>query len=323
MGFLLVFLIMQITLKQMRYALALAREAHFSRAAARCHITQPALSQQIRLLEDTCRARIFKRDDKTVRPTPFGREFLQRIEPIIKQVDDLSAHILAHDGKPARPLRFGLIPTIAPYLLPVVFPALGLALPELELAISENHTETLLAAIDNGDLDIGLIATEPPAGAGFAIAEIFADPFVLAAPASQHSLDAPVHLDAIEPGQILLLNEGHCLRDQAIAACALSESQSANSFAATSLSTIVEFVANGQGVTLLPTISLEKEAADQRIKIMPLAAPGACRMLNLVWHNDTPFTQLYHQIADIIRTAGQTRLKSLTHKQDVPVIQPG
>ncbi len=299
---------MQITIKQMRYASAVAKQAHFSRAAALCHVTQPALSQQIRLLEDTCRAKIFDRNGKTVRPTPFGREFLARAEPILKQVDALCAHILSQDGKPERPLRFGLIPTIAPYLLPDIFPALNADLPDIEFAVSESQTDTLLEAVDKGEIDIALIATKPDARGNIAMEPLFADPFVLAVCAKDNSLVAPVDLSKLEPGKILLLDEGHCLRDQAIEACAWRDPKPASSFAATSLSTIVEFVANGQGVTLLPFISLKKEAADQRIKILALAAPGAERTINLAWHQASPFAALYHQIAKIIKKTGQGRL---------------
>ena len=289
----------------MRYALAVADENHFGRAAARCHITQPALSQQIKLLEEFSGTPIFDRLGKTVRLTPFGQAFIERAAPIVREADALAAFATAHKGHPVHALRFGIIPTIAPYLLPKIYPALTGALPKTGFAISENRTDKLLAQLEVGDLDIALIATSLPKGSRLTQRELFADPFVLASRKWQTPGTAPVSLADIPAEQMLLLDEGHCLRDQAIEACALRGPEATRAFAATSLSTIVEFVANGQGVTLLPAISLHKEAQNPGIRISPLTAPGAGRHLSLVWHNSTPFLQLFQKIAEIITEAGE------------------
>ena len=294
---------MPISLKQMRYAVALPRPGHFGRAAEACAVSQPALSQQILALESLCGTALFDRLKSGVRLTPFGREFVDLAQAAIRQAEAVNAFALGHAGKPDRPVRFGLIPTVAPYLLPEIFPALTAALPEVAFAVSESRTETLLAGLDDGSLDIALIATRPPPGGPRrVVVPLFDDPFVLATPRGEKTA-APVSLTALAPERILLLDEGHCFRDQTISACRLDGGRAARTFAATSLSTIVEFVANGQGVTLLPQIALRKEASDPRIAVHPLTEPGARRHLSLVWREATPFGPTFERIAETIRNA--------------------
>ena len=301
---------MSISLKQMRYAVAVARTGHFGRAAEACSVSQPALSQQIIALEAFCAAPLFDRLKTGVQLTPFGREFVALARDTLRSAEALDSFVLSQSGKPKRALRFGLIPTVAPYLLPNIFPALTRELPELSFAISESRTETLLDGLQDGSLDIALIATDLPLGGPkLAVSPLFDDPFVLATPRGEPTAQ-PVSLSALAPERILLLDEGHCFRDQTISACRLDADRSARTFAATSLSTIVEFVANGQGVTLLPQIALRKEGSDPRIALHPLNDPGAGRQLRLVWREATPFGATFEAIAEVIRSArksGQPR----------------
>lgn len=291
---------MDVTLRQMRYAIALADAGHFGRAAEHSFVSQPALSQQIRQLELSAGQPLFDRPGATL--TPFGREFVEQARRIVKDADALAAFAAGAAGRPSKPLRFGLIPTVAPYLLPEIFPALMTQLPEVEFAVSENRTEALLAALAQGSLDLALIATEPaPGGPALTLAPLFDDAFVLATAAADRG-DEPVALAKIDTSRMLLLDEGHCFRDQALAACGLTADR-ARTFAATSLSTIVEFVANGQGITLLPEIALKKETAGDRIHIHRLAPPGSSRTLSLVWREATPFAALFEEIAAVIRAA--------------------
>jgi len=292
---------MNVTLRQMAYALALAETGHFGRAAVRCHVTQPALSQQVRQLEELCGSPLFDRLGKSVRLTPLGREFVERARTIVEQADGLATFLADKRGRPERPLRFGLIPTVAPYLLPDIFPALTAKLPDLSFAVSESRTDTLVEGLGDGSLDLALIATEPPHNGPKLVAEpLFADEFVLATPAGEPAAD-PVALERIEGGRMLLLDEGHCFRDQAIAACGLDQEASRRTFAATSLSTIVEFVANGQGITLLPQLALRKEATSGRIAVHALASPGARRMLRLAWRDAAPYAAVFAEVAEVIR----------------------
>ncbi|MBU1304424.1 MAG: hydrogen peroxide-inducible genes activator [Alphaproteobacteria bacterium] len=293
---------MTITLRHMRYATAVARTGHFGRAAEACAVSQPALSQQIMALEALCGAPLFDRLKTGVRLTPFGREFIDLAQASLRSAEALDAFALGRAGRPNRPLRFGLIPTVAPYLLPTVYPALSEQLPDLRFVVSESRTDALLAGLDDGSLDVALIGTElPQTGPRLVAASLFEDSFVLAT--SQHEApDGPVSLANLAPERILLLDEGHCFRDQTIAACRIQGGSSPSTFAATSLSTIVEFVANGQGVTLLPQIALRKEATDPRIAIHALSTPGAGRLLSLVWREGTPFGTSFARMADVIRS---------------------
>jgi len=297
---------MNITLKQMRYVLAIAQTGHFGRAANQCHVTQPALSQQISNLETMCGALLFERGKKPIRPTPFGREFISRVKPILADCQNLAEFASSQSGTPNNPIRFGLIPTIAPYLLPEIFPPLLKNFPNPGFNVLEGQTENLQHMLEMGDLDMALIATEPPkSGVPLTTIRLFDDPFVLAAPAGTN-IDEPVQLADLPKDQLLLLDEGHCFRDQMIKACALEKEQKTNSFSATSISTIMAFVANAQGLTLLPAMSVTKEAADKRIKLYDLAPPVAFRTLSLVFSKSSPFKSLFEDIAREIR-------KTVTH----------
>ncbi len=297
---------MKLSLKQMRYAVAVADAGHFGRAARACHVSQPALSQQIQSVEQACGTSLFDRLKEGVRPTPFGAEFVARARRVLEEAEALSSFAVRRRAEPDRPVRFGLIPTVAPYLLPDIFPALAQQLPHLSFTISENRTEALINGLTDGNLDIAVIGTPPPEhGVRLASVALFHDPFVLATSRSEPTGE-PVSLADLAPERILLLDEGHCFRDQAIAACSIDNDPAARTFAATSLSTIVEFVANGQGVTLLPEISLRKEAADARIVVHRLGEPGAGRHLSLVWREATPFASTFGRIADVIRATRET-----------------
>jgi LysR family hydrogen peroxide-inducible transcriptional activator len=292
-----------ITLRQMQYAVALAETGHFGRAAERSHVTQPGLSQQIRQLEELCGGPLFDRLGKAVRLTPLGREFVERARPILEQTEGLLSFVSGQRGNPVRPLRLGVIPTVAPYLLPHVFPALQRDLPGLSFTVSESRTDALVDSLADGNLDLALIASEPRSGGPrLTTAPLFADEFVLATGVGDSAHD-PVPLAEIDGDRVLLLDEGHCFREQAIAACSLDPDTARRTFAATSLSTIVEFVANGQGITLLPEIALKKEATGDRIRIHRLESPGARRLLTLVWREATPFAAVFEQVAETIRKA--------------------
>ncbi|WP_061910947.1 hydrogen peroxide-inducible genes activator [Devosia sp. Leaf420] len=294
---------MTITLKQMKYALAVARTGHFGQAAEECAVSQPALSQQILSLETLCGTQLFDRLKSGIRLTPFGCDFIERAKPAVAAAEALDDFALRRGGRLDRPIRFGLIPTVAPYLLPEIFPALTEALPQIKFTVSESRTEAMLESVQSGALDLALIASlPPPGGPKLALFPLFEDPFVLATSQSEMP-DGPVSLEALEPGRILLLDEGHCFRDQTISACRLEGERSTRTFAATSLSTIVEFVANGQGVTLLPQIALRKEASDPRIAVHRLDDPQAGRQLALVWREATPLTDTFEQIGRVIRAA--------------------
>ncbi len=292
---------MSISLKQLRYAVAVAEAEHFGRAAKACHISQPALSQQILALELLCGTVLFDRLKAGVQLTPFGAEFIRRARLVLESADALTEFAIGHVEQPDRPIRFGFIPTVAPYLLPDIFTALRRDLSALSFSIIENKTDALLDGLRDGSIDLALIATTPPAGGvRYHCEPLFEDQFLLAT-APGDLPPGPVTLGSIEPERMLLLDEGHCFRDQAIAACGLNASPGGGAFAATSLSTIVEFVANGQGMTLLPAIALGKEMVNQRIAVHALGTPAPSRTLSLVWREGAPFAEWYLKIAELIR----------------------
>lgn len=295
-----------LTLRQLHYAQIIAEEGHFGRAAARCHVTQPALSQQIKLLEERCNAPIFDRLGKTVRLTPFGRDFLAHANRVLSAASELEAFTDMAAGHPARPLRFGLIPTVAPYLLPDILPALANQLPNVHFSISEGKTERLVAGLVDGNIDLALIATKP-VQTNLESLTLFADPFVLATKRDTN-ISEPVRLDNLPRDQFLLLEEGHCLRDQMVDACSLKPELHGRTFAATSLTTILELVANGCGVTLLPAISLRREEDNPRISIHTLGAPGASRLLRLVWRTGSPYAELFRSIGAVVKNVGEASL---------------
>lgn len=294
---------MTFSLKQMRYIVAVADSGHFGKAATLCNISQPALSQQIQAAEQACGTPLFDRLRTGARPTPFGDEFVLRARQVLDQADTLAAFAQSSTQLPDRAIRFGLIPTVAPYLLPELFPLLARDLPSLSFTVSENRTEALMEGLGNGGLDLALIGTQAPRhGPRLVSRALFEDAFMLAT-SIEESAQGPVALHTLAPERILLLDEGHCFRDQTIAACRLDSEPSGRTFAATSLSTIVEFVANGQGVTLLPQIALRKEARNPRIAIHAIASPGAGRVLSLVWREGSPFAASFEQITQLIRQA--------------------
>ena len=276
-----------ITLKQLRYFEVLSRIGHFGRAAEHCAISQPALSMQVRDLEETLGASLIERSPRGLALTPAGREVAERAARILAAVSDLEDAARHRDRPMNGALRLGVIPSIAPYLLPPLLPELRATYSGLDLQIRETQTEQLVAELREGPLDVLLVAL-PIAGADLETLHLFDDRFVFAAPA-----DWPVPRrvritpDLIEGSRLLLLEEGHCLRDQALDVCGLRQVGDLDTFGASSLSTIVQMVANGMGMTLLPEMSLLVEAARSDIRLMRFRAPEPVRPVGLVWRATT------------------------------------
>ncbi|MFN0023006.1 MAG: LysR substrate-binding domain-containing protein, partial [Parvularculaceae bacterium] len=250
---------MHVTLKQLRYFCALAREQHFGRAADACSVTQPALSMQIQELEATLGIDLVERTRAGVKLTPKGAEIAARAQRLISDARDMVDYARNSEGVLSGVLRLGLIPSVAPYLLPPLLPLLRTSYPDLELHVRETQTEQLVHELVDGKLDVLLLAL-PVKHPDIETMRLFEDRFLLAVPQSQN---VPGRVRAtrelVEEGRLLLLEEGHCLRDQALAYCSLQQVNSVNTFGASSLSTIVEMVSAGLGITLLPEISLPVE----------------------------------------------------------------
>jgi LysR family transcriptional regulator, hydrogen peroxide-inducible genes activator len=298
-----------VSLKQFRYFLAVARTGHFGAAAERCAVTQPALSMQIQELEKELGLQLLERRPKGAGLTPGGREIAVRAARVLADVRDLvdSARHLA--GGFSGPFHFGAIPSIAPYLLPQLLPLIRARHPDLDLHLRETQTQRLLAELVEGDLDLVLLAL-PVEHAGVETLSLFEDRFLLAVPASRPiGKNVRATPDLLREDRLLLLEEGHCLRDQALAFCHLRQVESIDTFGASSLSTIVQMVSNDLGLTLLPELSLEVETKRADIRLMRFTNPEPQRIVGLAWRETSPRKREFAVLGDlIVEAAGRKGL---------------
>jgi LysR family hydrogen peroxide-inducible transcriptional activator len=277
------------TLRQLRYFATLAETRHFGQAALRCHVTQPALSMQIKELEAAVGAPLIERSRKGALLTPAGREVARRARAILQSVQDLTDLARQHAQVLSGPLRLGVIPTIGPYVLPGILPRLRAAFPKLQLSVRETQTAALAQELLAGSLDLlilGLPLEEPE------IEELplFEDAFALVLP-PHHPLGA--HADVAQADlagePLLLLEEGHCLRDQALAVAQAAGASAPDDFRASSLATVVRMVASGYGCTILPELALPVEAGDRDgVCIVPFTNPPPVRTVGLAWRRTSP-----------------------------------
>ncbi len=289
-----------VTLKQLRYFEAVARLGHFGRAADHCAVTQPALSMQIRELESALGTTLIERRHKAVQLTEKGREVARRARRILAEVQDLSDFARQSAGPLAGPLRLGVIPSLAPYALPPLLPALRTAYPSLDLHIRETQTEPLVGELLDGDLDLLFLAL-PVAHSEVETIRLFEDRFLLAVPADRPPKGRVRATPELLVGErLLLLEEGHCLRDQALAFCSLRQIDAIDTFGATSLSTIVQMVANGLGMTLLPEISTKLEVRDDRVRLMRFSEPEPRRVIGLAWRRTSPLKRDFVEFGKLI-----------------------
>lgn len=290
------------TLRQLQYAVAVADTLSFRRAAETCHVSQPSLSSQLAELESALGVRLFERDRRRVLPTPAGAALVERARRILLATEDL-ADAARHAGDPlSGTLRIGVIPTVSPYLLPTVAPALRSAFPRLTTVWKEEKTDVLLARLRTGDLDAALLASKT--GPDIAQAVIATDPFVLVASPS-HALGRSASRASakdLRGAGVLLLDDGHCFRDQALAFCGTHRAEELD-FRATSLSTLVQMVAGGAGVTLLPSLSIATEARRANLRVRSFADPKPHRTIALVWRKGSPLEPALREIAEAVRTA--------------------
>lgn len=280
-----------ITLRQLRYFAALARHRHFGRAAGECAVSQPALSMQIRDLEARLSVELVERRPGDVVLTPIGTEVARRAEELLAGARDL-VDIARHHGAPlSGRLRLGVIPTLAPYVLPKVLPALQRRHPDLAVELRETQTRHLLDELARGLIDVVMLAL-PVEQAEFETVPLFEDPFVLAVPADDpRSTAKPITVRSIERERLILLEEGHCLRDQALAVCSGTRSGrrgDATGLGATSLATVVQLVCSGYGSTLLPQVAAAVEGGNPRIKLLRFAAPEPGRTIALAFRRTSP-----------------------------------
>jgi LysR family hydrogen peroxide-inducible transcriptional activator len=307
-----------ITLKQLRYFDAVARELHFGRAAEACAVTQPALSMQIQELEHNLGLTLLERTRAGVQLTRHGSEIAARAARILADTRELIEMAQHGNELLSGELRLGVIPSVAPYLLPPLLPSLRDRFPDLQLAVRETQTHTLLQELVDGKLDVLLLAL-PLKHADVETEVLFEDRFVLALPADRQLSGQPLATpDFVEKERLLLLEEGHCLRDQALSYCKLSQVPKIDTFGASSLSTIVEMVAAGYGITLLPEISLGIETRARPLKLMRFIEPEPSRTLGLAWRATSPRKSDFKELAEMVKEAGAALIEAAaTHVPSV------
>ena len=276
-----------LTLRQLRYLRALAQHRHFGRAADACAVTQPALSMQIRELEKELEAELVERRTGEVVLTEIGAEVARRAEELLAAERDLVDFARHHRRLLTGRLRLGVIPTLAPYVLPKVLPVLQERYPSLRLDLRETQTRTLTEELADGALDLLLLAL-PLDSNEFETISLFVDPFLLAVPADDaRSETERVTSKSIDSRRLILLEEGHCLRDQSLAYCS-DPRRNIMGLGATSLATVMQMVAGGFGITLMPSVAVDAEVRDERIKLLRFAAPEPGRTIGLAWRRTSP-----------------------------------
>lgn len=292
-----------ITLKQLKYFDALARELHFGRAAEACAVTQPALSMQIHELEETLGLMLVERTRSGVQLTTKGREIAERAARVLGDVRDLVTFAHHASSVLAGTLRLGVIPSVAPYLLPPLLPLLRDAYPELELHVRETQTAVLTDELIEGKLDVILLAL-PIKHPDLVEMDLFKDHFVLAMPQDK-KLSGRVRAtaDYVEGERLLLLEEGHCLRDQALTYCNLQHVDQFSTFGASSLSTIVEMVSADLGITLLPELCLGVETRGRDLALAKFADPEPFRNIGLVWRKTSPRVDDFEELGRLVSQA--------------------
>jgi LysR family transcriptional regulator, hydrogen peroxide-inducible genes activator len=277
-----------VTLKQLRYLSALAEHRHFGRAAEACSITQPALSMQIRELEKELAAQLVERRPGEVVLTEIGREVAARSDQLLVGARDLVDFARHGNGVLSGQLTLGVIPTLAPYVLPRVLPKLQQRYPRLQVELRETQTEVLIDELTRGDLDVIMLAL-PVTETDLETIRLFDDPFLLAVPAGDaRPRTARVTPRDIDQDRLILLEDGHCLRDQALAFCANGRRGGSMGLGATSLTTVMQMVANGYGVTLVPQVAVDVEVRDDRVRLLRFAPPQPGRTIGLAWRRTSP-----------------------------------
>ncbi len=296
-------------LRDLKYLVALADLRHFGKAAQACFVSQPTLSTQIMKLEEELGVKLVERAPRKVMLTAAGKDAAQRARRILAEAEELKEAARRGANPEAGRLRLGAFPTLAPYLLPHVVPELHAKFPKLELLLTEEKSDLLLHRLRDGQLDAALLAL-PIHDDSLHAKFLFEEPFLLAAPAD-HPLAHRMTLDTsdLNHTSLLLLEDGHCLRDQALDVCRLSGAREEADFRATSLETLRQMVATGVGVTLLPTLSVRPPIVQpEGIKLVKFHKPAPSRRIALVWRKSSALDGFLHTIGTAIAAIAQAHL---------------
>jgi LysR family transcriptional regulator, hydrogen peroxide-inducible genes activator len=291
----------ELKLKDLRYLVALAEQRHFGRAAARCFVSQPTLSAQLKKLEQSLGVQLIERAPNNVSLTAAGEQIVARARRIIEASEEVVELARAQRDPLAGRLRVAFLPTIGPYLLPHVTRAIRKSLPQLELRLYEYQTAPMLAKLREGDLDLGVLAL-PVDLAGLEARELYREAFTVAVP-ERHPLAGreTLRVADLRGEKLLLLEEGHCLREQALEVCGNAGVSEGEDFRATSLETLRQMVAAGAGVTLLPELASRGAYGNARgVKVRPFVRPAPMRQIGAVWRRTTPRRAAVDAVARVI-----------------------
>ena len=289
-------------MRHLRYFEALAQHGHFGRAAEACAISQPALSLQVKELEEILGAPLVERGTRQIRLTRLGEEFAARARGILQAVDELGDLGRASHSPLAGRLRIGVIPTVAPYLLPAVMQRLGERFPGLDLRPREAVTQRLVDELVEGRLDTAIVAL-PVSEPSLTEHALFEEEFVLVRPESEALQPVP-NSETLRTMRLLLLQEGHCFREQALSFCNLSSQLPRDLMEGSSLTTLVQMVGAGIGVTLIPQMAVAIETRSAAVSVARLAAPRPSRTIGMVWRRTNPLAGSFEQMAIIVGTVG-------------------
>ncbi len=304
-----------LTLRQLRYFEALARHGHFGRAAAACAISQPALSEQIKELEASLGAALFERGARQVRITGLGEEFAPRVRDILRSIDELEGLARASRDRPLGRLRIGVIPTVAPYLLPTIIGGLARAYADLDINVRETLTPKLIQELAEGRLDTAIVAL-PVSEPSFAEVALFAEDFLLVRPGEDEGEPTP-SVETLREMRLLLLEEGHCFRDQALSFCNMHSARPRELLDASSLSTLVQMVGAGIGVTLIPEMAVAVETRSAPVSVARFNSPKPSRTIGMIWRKTSPLTRQLLQISEVVRHAADA-LRAQQHPAPSP-----
>ncbi len=297
-----------LTLKHLRYFEALAQHRHFGRAADACAISQPALSMQIRDLEEMLGTPLVERGYREVRMTQFADIFVERARDILRSVDELGDLARASRERLVGRLRIGVIPTIAPYLLPSIIENLTRTYEGLDIHVRETLTPRLLEELSDGRIDTAIVAL-PISEPSLTEIPLFEERFVLVRPDSEACAPVP-NAEGLREMRLLLLEEGHCFRDQALSFCSMQTVRPWEGLDGSSLSTLVQMVGMGLGVTLLPEMAVDVEAQSAAVDVANFAEPQPSRTIGIIWRKTSPLSDQLMQIAELVRDAGKQRRTS-------------
>ena len=293
------------TIRQLQYFLAVADNLSFHKAAEGCHVTQPALSDGLKNLEELLGTKLFERTKRDVSLTPAGEELVLPARDIVVRAEDFVQMARARKEPFTGKLTLGVIPTIAPYLLPSLLPALQKKFPELDLQLKEDVTAQLLTALDQRKVDVVLMAF-PYETPGIKQMKLWSEPFVIAMPGTKTVMETHATISDLSKHNIMLLEDGHCLRDHALAACRLQPGQQ-RTFGATSLTTLIQMVQHGYGATLLPAMAVDPKTLPRGVTIQRFSNPQPSRQIGLAWRQGNPREKEFRQLGEMIAKMHEER----------------